>query len=436
MDVSTTIRRPRPAGSPRHAFAPAWISAATSRRWRGCAPDDMLPPTKPPSHHAAIHRKTASPQGRPAAPHRRRPLQRRRQPARPGLCPRPALAARACAHPLDRHRGGARHAGRAGGADRRGREGRRAEGHSAHADPDEAAGRHPAGQPRRLAARLRAAGAAADRPGALRRPAGRHGGGGDASPPAKDAAERVVGGLRAARAGRRRRAARPRSPARRGSTTTSATSASTPTSATSRRPRRRSRAPRMSPSSTPGCIASPACRSTRAPRSASTTRRRTNTRCTPAPAAWCGRRPSLPTSSASTRRRARRMRRRRRQLRHPQRVLSGIRAGGVGGEAPRPPGEMDLRALGGVRQRLPGPRPGDPGRACARRQGPLPRDARLDHLQHRRAQRDVRAAGEMLASCSPRSIACRRRTSAPARRSPTRCRPIPTAAPDGPRRFS
>ena len=27
----------------------------------------------------------------------------------------------------------------------------------------------------------------------------------------------------------------------------------------------------------------------------------------------------------------------------------GVRAGGVGGEAPRPPGEMDLRALGGVR---------------------------------------------------------------------------------------
>ena len=27
----------------------------------------------------------------------------------------------------------------------------------------------------------------------------------------------------------------------------------------------------------------------------------------------------------------------------------GVRAGGVGGEAPRPPGEMDLRALGGLR---------------------------------------------------------------------------------------
>ena len=78
-------------------------------------------------------------------------------------------------------------------------------------------------------------------------------------------------------------------------------SASTPTSATSRRPRRRSRAPRMWPSSTPGCIASPACRSTRAPRSASTIRRPTSTRCTPAPAAWCGRRTSLPTSSACRR---------------------------------------------------------------------------------------------------------------------------------------
>ena len=47
--------------------------------------------------------------------------------------------------------------------------------------------------------------------------------------------------------------------------------------------------------------------------------------------------------------------------------------------------------------------------ARARRQGQVPGRARLGDLQHRRAQRDVRAAGEMQRSCSPRSIACRRR---------------------------
>ncbi len=214
-------------------------------------------------------------------------------------------------------------------------------------------------------------------------------------------------------------------------------SASTPTSATSRRPRRRSRAPRMWRSSTPGCSASPACRSTRAPRSASTIRRRTSTRCTPAPAAWCGRSASSPTilgvepadvrvecgdvgGNFGTR----------------NAFYPGVRAGGVGGQAPRPPGEMDLRALGGVRQRLPGPRPGDPGRACARRQGPLPRAARLDHLQHRRAQRDVRAAGEMLRAAHLGLSRAGGALPRPRGARATRRRPIPTAAPGGPRRSS
>ena len=125
-------------------------------------------------------------------------------------------------------------------------------------------------QPGRLAARLRAAGAAADRPRPLCRPAGGDGGGGEHR--RRQGRRRARdGGLRAA-ARRSSSPPRRRRPTRRGSTTTSATSASTPMSATSRRPRRRSRAPRMWRSSTPGCSASPACRSTRAPRSASTIR--------------------------------------------------------------------------------------------------------------------------------------------------------------------
>ena len=47
--------------------------------------------------------------------------------------------------------------------------------------------------------------------------------------------------------------------------------------------------------------------------------------------------------------RARRRARRRRQFRHPQLLLSRIRAGGLGGASARPAGEMDLRAPRGVR---------------------------------------------------------------------------------------
>ena len=50
-----------------------------------------------------------------------------------------------------------------------------------------------------------------------------------------------------------------------------------------------------------------------------------------------------------------------------------------GRRAARPAGEMDLRALRGVPQRLPGPRSGDRGRAGARRRRPLPRPARPEH---------------------------------------------------------
>ena len=58
----------------------------------------------------------------------------------------------------------------------------------------------------------------------------------------------------------------------------------------------------------------------------------------------------------------------RRQFRHARRDLqSGIRAGGLGGAARRPPGQMDLRPQRGVPQRLPGARSGGRGRTRARR---------------------------------------------------------------------
>ena len=74
--------------------------------------------------------------------------------------------------------------------------------------PIEAAGRHPADQPGRLGARLRAAGAPADRPGPLRRPAGGDGGGGKHR--GRQGCGRARhGGLRAAAGGDRNAGARP-----------------------------------------------------------------------------------------------------------------------------------------------------------------------------------------------------------------------------------
>ncbi len=130
-----------------------------------------------------------------------------------------ALAARACAHPLDRHGGGARHAGRARGADRRRRAGRRAEADPAHAGaaqpPADIALRNRDGSDARLRAAARSCRPTGCASSAKRsrwwspRP----------SPAAKDAAERVVVDYEplepvTATAGRGRR------PARRGSTST------------------------------------------------------------------------------------------------------------------------------------------------------------------------------------------------------------------------
>ena len=134
-----------------------------------------------------------------------------------------------------------------------------------------ASGRHPAAQHATAApAFTRAALSAAGRQGALRRRGGGDGRRGDASPRAKDAAERVAVDYEPLPA------------------VTDAAAAAEPdaprlyeddalqrlhrrrASATPRRPTRPSRAPRMSSRSRPGCSASPACRWSRAPRSAST----------------------------------------------------------------------------------------------------------------------------------------------------------------------
>ena len=59
--------------------------------------------------------------------------------------------------------------------------------------------------------------------------------------------------------------------------------------------------------------------------------------------------------------------RRGRQLRHAQQLLPGVRAGRVGGSAPRPAREVDGRPQRGVSRRLPGPGPRRAGRAGAGR---------------------------------------------------------------------
>jgi aerobic carbon-monoxide dehydrogenase large subunit len=64
----------------------------------------------------------------------------------------------------------------------------------------------------------------------------------------------------------------------------------------------------------------------------------------------------------------------------------------VGGEAPRPPGQMDLRARRSVSFRLPGPRPDRRSRARARRSRQFPGAARVEPEQCRRLLGLARAA--------------------------------------------
>ena len=126
--------------------------------------------------------------------------------------------------------------------------------------------------------------------------------------------------------------------------------------------------------------------------------------------------------------------RHRRQFRHQEFAVPGIPAGAVGVEARRPPGEMDLRAQRSVPQRLSGPRPRRQGRACDRRQGKIPGDARLAPEQHRRLCRLDRAAAQGADDLHQRLSTSRSRTSAPMRCSATPCARFPIAAPAGRRR--
>ena len=87
-------------------------------------------------------------------------------------------------------------------------------------------------------------------------------------------------------------------------------------------------------------------------------------------------------------------RRCRRQLRHPERVLSRIRPGGLGRQAPRPSRQVDGGSRRIVCQRLPGPRPRGGRGARPRRRRPVPRDARFERQQCRGAHRLLRAADQ------------------------------------------
>ena len=180
-----------------------------------------------------------------------------------------------------------------------------------------------------------------------------------------------------------------------------------PMSATPRRPRRRSRARPTWCGSTRGCSASPACRWSRAPRSASTMRRADATRSMPARAAWCARSASSPASSAC------------------RRATCASMARDVGGNfGTRNSFYPEFALVAWAAQRLGRPVKWtcerreaflsdyqgrdlaiDAG-AGARRRRPLPRAARLQHQQHRRAQRLVRAAGEGRRAAVDRSIGC------------------------------
>ena len=128
--------------------------------------------------------------------------------------------------------------------------------------------------------------------------------------------------------------------------------------------------------------------------------------------------------------------RRRRQFRHPQRVLSGVRAGVLGVAAARAAGEMDLRAQRVLPERLPGPRPRGAGGARARRRRPLPGAARHEHQQCRRPHRELRRAGEGRRADVERLQDPGRAFPRPRGALQHRRRPIPIAAPAAPRRCS
>ena len=162
------------------------------------------------------------------------------------------------------------------------------------------------------------------------------------------------------------------------------------------------------------------------------------TRCTPAAATWCGRRPSSPASSASRENAVRVIARDvggnfgTRNAFYPEFALVCWAA-----RRRRTAGEVDLRARGSLPQRLPGPRPRGAGRAGARRRRPIPRRCAASNTSNVGAHTvSFVAAGEGRRADVERLPASRPRISAPARCSPTRRRPTPIAAPAGPRRCS
>ena len=133
------------------------------------------------------------------------------------------------------------------------------------------------------------------------------------------------------------------------------------------------------------------------------------TRSTPAPAAWCGHKSELAEILGVPETAVRVVaQRRRRQFRHAEQLLPGVRAGRLGGAAPRPAGEVDVRAPRGVSHRLPGPRPRRPAcRAGARRRGQLPRAARLNTSNIGAHAVSFVPLNKGVAICRPASTACR-----------------------------
>ena len=122
-------------------------------------------------------------------------------------------------------------------------------------------------------------------------------------------------------------------------------------------------------------------------------RRRTATRSTRAAAARCGRSASSPRVLGIDARQAAGARlRRRRQFRHAQPGLRRVRSRAVGVAQARPAGQVHRDALGGLSQRLPGARSRHRGGARAALGRPLPRDARDQSQQCRRALRVALAA--------------------------------------------
>ena len=125
-----------------------------------------------------------------------------------------------------------------------------------------------------------------------------------------------------------------------------------------------------------------------------------------------------------------------RELRDPQQLLSGVRAGRLGGAAARPSREVDGRAARGVPRRLPGPRPRGPRRAGSRRRrapssrfaAPTPATSAPTPSRSTRSTRAWRSRA--------RSTACPPWRCAGAPSSPTRRRPRRTAARAAPRSCS